>query len=159
MPDSVFAVLLIFALLVFSSVAVILLVRPSLFIRRVRNPWMEDTPWNRLQMRTLGLILCLFMLMVLSSMSRGVLKSEFVEGFHNNLLVALWVTFSMGWIGGILSWILWRFSAVRVFVRRHYSSEKLEDPAWERRITLTFGSLLLFIVATALFLAAKGFHP
>jgi hypothetical protein len=35
----------------------------------------------------------------------------------------------------------------------------LKDAAWERLMTATFCSLLAFIVAAALFLAAKGNHP
>jgi hypothetical protein len=159
MPDRVFVVLLIFAVLVFSGISVILLVRPSLYLRRYRNPWMEDTPWNRAQMRAVGLVFSLFMLVVLTGIGKGASKSALLEGFHNNILVALWITFLIAWVGGILSWILWRFPAIRTFVRNLYSADKLEDPAWERRMTTTFCSLLSFIVVVALFLAAMGYHP
>jgi hypothetical protein len=159
MPDSVFVVLLIFAVLVFSAISIILVVRPSLYLRRYRNPWMEDTPWNRLQMRVVGLVFSLFMLVVLTGIGKGASKSVLLESFHNNVLIALWITFLIAWVGGILSLILWRFAAIRTFVRNLYSADKLEDPSWERRMTTTFCSLLSFIVILALFLAAKGYHP
>jgi hypothetical protein len=100
----------------------------------------------------------LFILMVLSGSSSGVSKSDFLAGFSDNILVALWLAFISVWVGGILSWIVWRFAAIRIFVRQRYSSEKLEDPAWERRVTVTFCALLLLIVASALFLAPEGYH-
>ena len=159
MPPALFAILLTVVLLLFTGISVILLVRPSLYMRRNPNPWMKDTPWTRIQMRAVGLVFCLFILMVLSGSLRGVSKSDFLIGFSDNILVALLLAFISGWVGGILSWIVWRFAAIRIFVHQHYSSDKLEDPAWERRMTITFSALLLLIVASALFLAAEGYHP
>jgi hypothetical protein len=81
------------------------------------------------------------------------------RGFADNILVALWLAFSCVWTCGILSWIAWRFFAVRIWVRQHFPSEELETPAWEGRMTITFSALLLLIVASALLMAAGGLHP
>jgi hypothetical protein len=159
MPDTLFAIFLVVVIFLFAGISVAALIRPSQYIRWSRNPWMADTPWNRLQMRAVGLVFTLFALMVLSGILRSSSKSDLLEGFHNNILISLWLAFLSVWVGGILSWILWRFSAFRILVRKHYDTEKLEDPAWERRMTRTFFSLLLLIVVIALVLAAKGYHP
>src|SRR5437773_5840309 len=63
MPDRVLAI--------FASLALILLVRPPLFLRRIPNPLLPDTPWNRVQMRGIGLVFCLFVLLVLSGGARN----------------------------------------------------------------------------------------
>lgn len=159
MPPALFAVFLTIALLIFTGISVVLLVRPSLYMRWHPNPWMKNTPWYRIQMRVLGLVICLFVLLVLSGTLKGVSKSDLLEGFSDNILVALWVVFISAWLGGILSWVLWRFSSFRIFIRQHYSTDKIESPQWERRVTITFCGLLLCIVGSALFLAALGYHP
>ncbi len=154
-----FAIVMTIVLLLFTGIGIILLVRPSLYMRRNPNPWMKETPWTRIQMRVLGLVICLFLLLVVSGILSGVSKSELLGGFSDNILVALWVAFISAWVGGLVSWILWRFASFRVFIRQHYSTDKIEDAAWERKMTISFCSLLLVIVAVAFFLAAKGYHP
>jgi len=152
MPDSVLAIFAMLVFLFFVSLALILLVRPSLFLRRIPNPLLPDTPWNRVQMRGIGLVFCLVVLLVLSG---GAPESELHEGFHRNILVALWVSvFTVP----ILLWILWQFS-VRSFVRQGYINGTSEDPAWERRMTLVFCTTLFSVIVLALLLAAKGHHP
>jgi hypothetical protein len=100
-------------------------------------------------MRGIGLFLCLFVLLIFSG---GGPESGLLEKFHGNILVAL----SASFFGlPLLMWMLWRFS-VRHFIRRGHINGTLKDPAWERRMTLTFCSLLSLIVAIAL--AAKGHH-
>src|SRR2546429_3698408 len=89
MPDGMWPIFVILVFLFFAGLALILLVWPSLFLRRIRNPLLPDTPWNRVQTRGIGLILCLFVLLVLSGGAPG---SELHEGFHRNILVALWVS-------------------------------------------------------------------
>src|SRR5437899_10087543 len=119
MPDGMWPIFVILVFLFFAGLALILLVWPSLFLRRIRNPLLPDTPWNRVQTRGIGLILCLFVLLVLSGGAPG---SELHEGFHRNILVALWVSvFTVP----ILLWILWQFS-VRSFVRRGYVNRSEE---------------------------------
>jgi len=143
------------ALLVFSGVGLILLIHPALHFRIFPNPMMRDMPWIRLQMRTVGLVFCLFALLILTSGWAGVPKRETLDGFHNNILVALWASL---FAAPVISWILWRFS-VDFLVRRGHIDPTMEDPSWERGMTVTFCSLLLFIVLIALFLAARGHHP
>lgn len=155
MTDGTFAVMAGAVLLMFSGLGMILLVRPALHFRIFPNPLIRDTPWNRLQMRTLGLVLCLFILLIVTGGWASVPKRETLEGFHNNILIALWSSLLAA---PIISWILWRFS-VDFLVRRGYIDPTMEDPAWERGMTLTFCSLLSFIILVALFLAASGHHP
>lgn len=141
------------------SLALVLLLQPSLFCRWFPNPWMPDTAWNRIQLRELGLSVCLFLLMILSGISRHLANSEFADGLQNNLLVALWITFVALVAQSLISWILWQFSAFRTFVSGHFSSERLKCTAWERKMALTFCSILFGIVAIAIILAAMGCHP
>src|ERR1700682_1104886 len=111
MSDLPFVIVIV--ILLFAGIGLILLVLPSLFLRLNPNPFMPDSPWNRVQMRGIGLFLCLFVLLIFSG---GGPESGLLEKFHRNILVALYVFF---FALPILMWILWRFS-VRSFVRRSY---------------------------------------
>ncbi len=154
MSDGEFAVLFAVVFLLFVGVSLIALMRPALFLRIFPNPFLPDTPWNRVQIRGLGLVFSLILLMMLSGVSSGALKSQLVQGFADNMLLALWISvFTLP----ILMWFLWRFS-VRSFMRRCYINGTFDDPAWERRMTITFCSILLLIIALAWLLAAKGIH-
>jgi hypothetical protein len=128
MPQIALAILGGVALSLFAGISLSVLIRPSQYIRRSKNPWMEDTPWMRLQLRAVGLVFCLFILMVVSGILGGNTKSDLLEGFHKNLLIALWLAFVAGWVVGIVSWILWRFMAFRSFICTHFESRKLENP-------------------------------
>lgn len=158
MPPVWFAILFTLALSLFAGVSLYLLVQPSQYIRRSNNPWMEDTPWMRLQMRAVGLVVALFVLMVLSGIAGGSTKSRILESFHENVLMALSMVFSAFWITGAVSWILWRFIRFRTFIRSHFDSEKLQSVAWERRMTILFCSLFTSIVAIAYLVAVGGHH-
>jgi hypothetical protein len=159
MPDIVFTIILggIF-LCIFGGFGLSALVRPSQTIRWHRNPRMEDTPWMRLQLRLVGLIFCIAILMVVTGIRGGSTKADLLEGFHQNLLIALWVAFIVAFVGGALSSILWRFTAFRLVIRSHFTDEKINSAEWERRLTILFCSLLLSITAIAFLLAARGYH-
>src|SRR5262249_4137140 len=144
-----FRILFTTALLLIAAISIFLLVNPSRYIRRSRNPWMEDTPWMRIQLRAVGLVFCLLVLMVVSGSLSHDSQSSVFRGFSDNILAALWLAFACVWVCGILSLVAWRFIAVRLWVRQHFPSEELESPAWERRMTITFSVLLLLIVASA----------
>ena len=158
MPQTALAILIAVVLSLFAGIGFYLLIRPSQYIRKSKNPWMQDTPWMRLQMRAVGLVFCLFILVVVSGIAGGNTRTDVLAGFHKNLLAALWLAFIVGWVVGVVSWILWRFRAFRSFIRTHFESEKLENPAWEHRMTIVFCSLLTSIVAIAYVLAVGGYH-
>lgn len=127
------------------ALSFIALIFSSLFFRIFPNPLMPDTPWNRVWVRGFGLIVSLF---VLTALSGG------FEGFHANILLALWLSpFTLP----ILMWLLWRFS-VRSFMRQCYINGTNRDPAWERRMTFFFCSILVLTIATAWLLAASGHY-
>ena len=92
-----FALLFVVVLLLLAGISVILLVRPSLYMRRYPNPWMQDTPWTRMQMRVVGLVFFLFVLMVFLGIFSSASKSGFLKGFSDNILVALWLAFISAW--------------------------------------------------------------
>jgi hypothetical protein len=119
---------------------------------------MEDTPWTRLQMRAVGLVFSLFVIMVVSGTLSWHKKSVILENFAENIQIALWFVFVATWVVGVMSFILWRFAAFRIFIRKRFDDEKLDNPAWERRMSVLFCSLLASIVALALVLAAVGYH-
>ena len=155
MSDGGFAVLFVAVFFVFAGISIIALTRPALFLRIFPNPFMPDTPINRVQLRGLGLVFCLTLLMMLSGTLSGAFSSPVVEAFADNMLLALWISF----FGvPILMWILWRVS-LRSFMRHCYINGTFEDPAWERRMTITFSSILLLVVLTAWIFAARGIHP
>ena len=145
-------------LTVFAGISITVLVRPSQYIRWSRNPWMEDTPWTRLQMRAVGLVFSLFVLMAVSGILSWHKNSGILKSFADNIQIALWFVFVVTWVVGIMSFILWRFSAVRILIRNRFDDEKLANPAWERRMSILFCSLLVSIVALALVFAAGGYH-
>lgn len=107
-------------------------------------------------MRILGLIVSLFGLMLLSAILAEAAKSALVERFNENLVVADGIAFFATWIIGAVIWIGWQFAAVRVFVRNHFAPEKLGNPAWERRMTTVFCTLLTAVIAVAFLLALAG---
>src|SRR5271167_2861647 len=104
MPDGLLAIFLSVSLLFFSGVAITLLVRPSLLLRRFANPFQRDTPENRVQMRGVGFFFCLLVSQIILAAAP---PSKLLTNFRYNLLIALWVSpFTVP----ILLWIVWRFS-------------------------------------------------
>lgn len=135
-------------LLVFAGIGLTLLLWPSNFLLHIRNPWQPDTPENRVYVRGIGLVLCLFLIMAATgSVNR-------LEGLHRNMLVALWASFLFL---PIFFWVLWQFSPLRQMNRRHLAGDS--DTGWELWMSLAFSGLLSAIVLIAFFLARKGYYP
>ena len=149
MSDNWFAIFLAIGLLFFVGIGVVLLVWPSKFLRHIQNPWQPDTPLNRVHTRALGVFVCLFLLLVIS----GSMKT--LEGFHRNILVALWAS---PVILPLFLWILWRYSPL-LKVNRRYLAGEAEEPQWELRMSVAFCSLLSMIVVAAFLLAMTGIYP
>ena len=159
MPPALFAMLFMSVMFVLFGFGLYVLVNPSRYMRRNPNPRMENTPWTRIELRAVGLVICLFALMALSgSFSHGS-ASNLLAGFSDNILVALWLAFACVFVCGILSWFAWQFIAVRIWVRQHFPAEQLETPTWERRMSIIFCTLLLLAVVGALLMAVAGIHP
>jgi len=78
-----------------------------------------------------------------------------LDGFHRNILLALSVS---PIFLAVFLWILWQYSPLQQVNRRYLVGED-EDPHWELRMSLTFGSLLSIIVMAAFFLGMKGIYP
>ena len=145
MSDKWFVPVFGITFLFFAAVGVVMLVWPSVLLRHVRNPLQPDTPLNRVHVRTLGVLFCLFVLVAVSGA---------FEGFHKNILIALSIS---PVILPILLWILWRYSSLQR-VNRRYLVDGTEDPHWELRMSVAFCSLLFTIVASALLLAMRGIY-
>lgn len=124
-------------LLGFAVAALVLLLRPSLFIRFANSPWQPDTPQNRVWARALGLYVCLFVLMT---------GSGGFPVFHRNIAIAAFVS---PVLLPIVLWLLWKYSRLRQVMRQHLVDATTEDRRWERRMTLVFGGLLCTIVLIA----------
>ena len=154
MLDRMFPVLLTVVLISWAGVSFTLLLRPSLFLRRFPNPLQPDTPWNRIQMRGLGLVFSLFTLYPLLMLSASSPESSWHYLFRHNVLIALWASF---FTVPILLWTIWRFFA-RSAIRRLQIEGLCEDPAWERQMTRVFCTVLFSVIALALFFAVKGHH-
>jgi len=60
MPDPAFKLMMTIALLLITGISLMCLLQPSLYLRWFPNRFMPDTPWNRIQLRALGLTFCLF---------------------------------------------------------------------------------------------------
>jgi hypothetical protein len=149
MSDNLFAVFLSIVLLFVAAVAAVLLIWPSKFLRLFQNPLQPDTPINRVHIRALGVSVSLFLLLIISG-GTGTL-----EGFHGNILLALWASWL---ILPAFLWILWRYSPLQQ-VNRRYLVGEAEDSRWEFRMSVTFCSLLFIIVAVAFLLAIGGIYP
>lgn len=145
MSDTWFVPIFAIVLLFFAAVGIVLMLWPSTFLRHVRNPLQPDTPINRTHARALGVFICLFVLVTISGA---------FEGFHKNILVALCAS---PVILPIFLWILWRYSSLQR-VNRTYLTGEVEEPHWELRMSILFGSLLSIIVVSALLLAMKGIY-
>jgi cation transport ATPase len=146
-----FAIVAPIVLLVFAGVGVTLLLWPSAWLRRSRNPWQPYTPENRLHMRSLGQMVCLFMLLIVSGLFGS---GATAEGFHRNVLVALWTSFLFV---PVFVWILWRTS-LRGVARRLLTGE-LDEEKWELWMSLAFSGLLTSMIMTAFILALNGYYP
>src|SRR5271169_6838735 len=114
MPPLAFQLLMGLTLTMIASFGITALVRPSQYIRWSKNPWMDDTPWTRLQMRGVGLIFCLVVIMGVSGFLKERTNSGVLQGFHENIVIALWVAFVATWVFGIISFTLWRFAPFRI---------------------------------------------
>jgi len=145
-------VLFSIVLLVFAGVGLGLLLWPFLLLRHIQNPWQPDTPENRVQMRGIGLVFCLFLLMILS----GSGSTAVLEGFHRNIVIALWASFL---IVPIFLWLLWQFSPLQKVIRRHLTGERTKDPLWELSMGLAFSGLLSVMIFIAFLAALKGYYP
>jgi len=149
MSEAWFAAILAIVLLAFAGMGVVLLLLPSKFLRHVQNPLQPDTPVNRVHTRAVGVYVCLFVLMIIS----GSMKN--LEGFHRNIVLALWIS---PVILPIFLWILWRFSALQRANRRYLTGDA-EEPQWELRMRVAFCSLLSIIVVVAFLLGTGGIYP
>jgi hypothetical protein len=145
MSDTWFAAILAIGLLFFACVGIVLIVRPAAFLRRVRNPLQPDTPINRVNIRAVGVFVCLFVLVTISGA---------FDAFHKNILVALTAS---PIILAVFLWGLWRYSSLQRVNRRYLTGETVE-PHWELRMSVAFCSLLFIIVGSALLLAMRGIH-
>lgn len=146
MSDTWFAAILAIGLLLLACVGILLIVRPSAFLRHVRNPLQPDTPINRVNVRAMGLIVCLFVLVAISGA---------FDAFHKNILVALAAS---PIILALFLWGLWRYSSLQLVNRRYLTGETNESH-WELRMSVAFCSLFFIIVAVAFLLGMRGVHP
>lgn len=137
MPDKAFVILFTGLLLLFAGLGLVLLLRPSEYLGRVNNQWQPDTPQNRVQMRGVGLYLCIVILM----MSSGAFPA-----FQHKILIALVIA---PILIPIILWLLSKFSALQQVMREHVIDPSVEDRAWEWRMTLLLGGLLCAIVLIA----------
>jgi hypothetical protein len=149
MSDTWFAILLAIFLLFFAGICAVLLVWPSKFLRHIQNPWQPDTPLNRVHTRALGVFACLFLLLMTSG------STKTLEGFHRNILVALWAS---PVILPVFLWVLWQYSPLK-HVNRRYLAGEAEEPQWELRMSVAFCSLLSTIVVAAFLLAMGSVYP
>jgi Mn2+/Fe2+ NRAMP family transporter len=147
----VFVVGFLAAMLLFAAIGVGSLLWPSAMLPFFNSPLQPDTPQNRVQMRGLGIFFFLFVAMVFSSAG----PTPALQGFHNNLLVALYASFLLV---PIFLWILWQFSPLQQVMRRHLIGEP-EDKRWELWMSLAFSVLLSSIVLIAFLLARNGYYP
>jgi hypothetical protein len=135
-------------LLFFAGIGIVLLLWPSTFLRFIQNPLQPDTPLNRVYTRALGVFVCLFMVVISTSMKN-------IEGFHRNVVIALW---TLPLILPTFLWILWRYSPLEK-VNRRYVAGEAEEPQWELQMSIAFCSLLTLIVVAAFLLAMRGIYP
>jgi hypothetical protein len=149
MSDNWFAILLAIVLFCFAGVGVVLLLWPSKFLRHFENPLQPDTPVNRVHIRAVGVFVCLFVSVPISW------SVTTLEGFHKNILLALWAS---PFLLPIFLWILWRYSPLQQ-VNRRYLAGEAEEPHRELRMSVAFCSLLSVIVVAACFLAMRGIYP
>jgi len=145
MSDTWFVVIFAIVLLFFACGGIVLIVWPSAFLRHFRNPLQPDTPINRVNIRAVGVVSFLFVLVAISGA---------FNAFHKNILVALTAS---PIILAVFLWGLWRYSSLQRVNRRYLTDETVE-PHWELRMSVAFCSLLFIIVASALLLAMRGIH-
>jgi hypothetical protein len=132
----------------FAALAVILLVRPPLFLRIFSGSPETNNPIWRVQVRGVAIFLFLFALQLILAYVPG---SNFMKEFRRDLWVALGIA---PILVPVFLWGVWRFS-LREFVRFAQIEGINEDPTWERKMTILFSSFLLLIIATAFLVAAK----
>ena len=142
METGVFAVLFLFALVVFASSAITMLVRPSKFLDD-RSEWRRNTIESRIWIRSTGLVFALFTLLVGSAL---VARSHFGRSSRDNLLVALWASFFLAPIANYLVWVL----SARKVARKALIEGINQDPVYERKLSVLYLGLLFLILGVAL---------
>jgi hypothetical protein len=146
--DVLFSLLCLAFSLGLAALALILLVRPPLFLRLFSGSPETNTPTWRVQVRGVSVIFFLFALrLILAYMP----ESNFMNEFRSDVWIALGIA---PFLVPIFLWFVWRFS-LREFIRFAQIEGINEDPAWERRMTVLFSAFLLAFIATAFFFAAK----
>jgi hypothetical protein len=142
--DVLFSLLCLAFSLGLAALALILLVRPPLFLRLFSGSPETNTPTWRVQVRGVSVIFFLFALrLILAYMP----ESNFMNEFRSDVWIALGIA---PFLVPIFLWFVWRFS-LREFIRFAQIEGINEDPAWERRMTVLFSAFLLAFIATAFF--------
>jgi cellobiose-specific phosphotransferase system component IIC len=143
MAFMVFAALFLFAIALFLSTAIIMLVRPSKFLDD-QSDWRRNTVESRISVRSVGMVSCLFTLTVGSSL---VTHTHFGRFFRDYLVIALWTSF---FLTPIANFLLWRLSAQK-FARQALIVGINEDPVYERKLSaLYIGLLFLTLMVVSL---------
>jgi hypothetical protein len=122
---------------------------PAKFLPHVQNLWLPDTPLSRVRIRPIDVFFVLFVLLIISG------STKTLEGFHKNILLALWASLI---IMPIFLWILWRYSSLQQVNRRYLAGEP-DLAQWELRTSAAFCSLLFTMIAIAFLLAKSGIYP
>lgn len=149
-PDALFRVLLAAATFSLTGIALVLMVRPPLFLRIFLGSAdkASNTATWRLQMRGVG---SYFFLVALQMDLAQFPHSNLIVAFRKNLYLP--VTFAPVLIPLVLLiiWLIW----LRPFIRYAQIEGINEDPRWELKITIVFCSLLLAVILWAFVLAVR----
>ena len=147
------SILTLVMVLIFGTLGCVLLFRPSLYmnlkhVRDTYNPKLLARPSFRINLRTMGLLFCLFILMPATQGLAAWTSNAFLSAFSKTLFQVLIVVFFVLWFGYVFDWVAGKLKIISPsFKERLDQLSPEQDAAFQRRETkiagFALGSVLL----------------
>jgi hypothetical protein len=130
------SVLTVVMVLIFGTIGCVMLFRPSLYmnlkhVRDTYNPKLLGSPWFRINLRSIGFLLCLFILMPATQALAGWTGNAYFSAFSKTLFQVMIVVFFVLWFGYLFDWIAGKLKIIAPSFK-----ERLDQLSPEQDITL-----------------------
>lgn len=150
------SVMTLVMVLIFGAIGCVMLFRPDLYmnlkhVRDTYNPKLLASPWFRVNLRSIGFLFCLFILMPATQALAGWTGNAFFSAFSKTLFQVMIIVFFVLWSGYVFAWIAGKLKIiVPSFKDRLDQLSPEQDAALQRREMKIAG----FALGTVLLLTA-----
>jgi hypothetical protein len=137
---------------VFGVVGLVMLFRPSAYlgmksVRDTYNPKLLASPMFRINLRVLGLLFCLFILMPASQAAAGFTGSQFLAAFSKTLFQVLVVIFFVIWFGYVFDWIAGKLRIIKPTLKERFDQmSPAQDASLQRKEPRIAGLVLVGVL-------------